>query len=202
MSVSYSEGDWFAVPLPGGGYEAVVIARMAPNNTGLLLGYFFGPRTTSEPGVDSIQRLSPESAAMVRLFADSYIERGQWPIMGGRKAGFGKTGPCQSLFAGQRWGRKPLWSAVQMTTRASLCLRQLCVTRRRCPPMLFRRLYSAQHWPRNSWRKESRILDQLTSTGYSPVDDRCRRFVYADPRHGRRRYTICRCLRPARFGRS
>jgi len=41
---SYSEGDWFAVPLRGGGFAAGVIARAMPRKEGVLLGYFFGPR--------------------------------------------------------------------------------------------------------------------------------------------------------------
>ena len=37
----YEEGDCFAVPVEGGGYGVVVIARKVDN--GVPLGYFYGP---------------------------------------------------------------------------------------------------------------------------------------------------------------
>ena len=82
MVVNYSEGDWFAVPLPDGGYGVGLVARAQPKHGGVLLGYFFGPRLSVPPSIDQVRFLSPTSAIMVRLFGHLDIRQGRWPIIG------------------------------------------------------------------------------------------------------------------------
>jgi hypothetical protein len=79
-TVSYSEGDWFAVPLRDGGFAVGVIARA--NSDGVLFGYFFGPRRTEPPSLDEVATLSPADAVMVRKFGHLGIRQGTWPILG------------------------------------------------------------------------------------------------------------------------
>jgi hypothetical protein len=79
---TYQEGDWFAVPLRGGGYAAVIIARTMPRKEGVLLGYFFGPRRDSVPNLGELSALSASDAALVERFGDLGILDGTWPLVG------------------------------------------------------------------------------------------------------------------------
>src|SRR5690348_8676061 len=79
---SYSEGDWFAVPLQGGGFVAGVIARAMPHKEGVLLGYFFGPRRSEAPALDELSGLSAPDAVLVERFGDLGIVNGTWPLLG------------------------------------------------------------------------------------------------------------------------
>jgi hypothetical protein len=64
--LSYSIGDVFGVPLVGGGFGTVVVARA--NRGGILLGYFFGPSRTTLPAESDIAELDPRDAVLVRKF--------------------------------------------------------------------------------------------------------------------------------------
>jgi Immunity protein 26 len=79
---TYREGDWFAVPLWGGGFATVIIARMMPRKEGVLLGYFFGPRRDSVPTLDELGALSASDATLVERFGDLGILDGAWPLVG------------------------------------------------------------------------------------------------------------------------
>jgi hypothetical protein len=79
---AYSEGDWFAVPLRGGGFAAGLIARMMPHREGVLLGYFFGPRRDKFPTLDELRDLSAPDAILVERFGDLGIVDGTWPLVG------------------------------------------------------------------------------------------------------------------------
>lgn len=79
---TYSEGDWFAVPLRGDGFAVGVIARAMPGKEGVLLGYFFGPRRTVPPALEVLGRLSVYDAIMVEIFGDLGIISGEWPLLG------------------------------------------------------------------------------------------------------------------------
>jgi Immunity protein 26 len=61
---AYSEGDWFAIPLRGGGFATGLIARMMPHREGVLLGYFFGPRRDKVPTLDELRDLSTPDAIL------------------------------------------------------------------------------------------------------------------------------------------
>ncbi len=79
-AVSYSEGDWFAVPLARGGYALGLIARA--NVAGVLLGYFFGPKRDSMPTVDDIRQLGRDEAVWVQRFGHLGVLGGEWPVLG------------------------------------------------------------------------------------------------------------------------
>lgn len=82
MPLNYVEGDWFAIPLEGGGYGAGLIARMQPRRTGVLLGFFFGPKRDRVPTIEELRHLHAGDAVMVRLFGHLDIRRELWPIIG------------------------------------------------------------------------------------------------------------------------
>lgn len=77
----YREGDWFAVPLAGGGYGIGLAARSSRRGK-ILLGYFFGPRRSTPPGLPDLLRLTPGEAVAVELFGDLGLIEGQWPVLG------------------------------------------------------------------------------------------------------------------------
>jgi hypothetical protein len=79
---SYGEGDWFAVPLRGGGFAAGVIARAMPHKEGVLIGYFFGPRRCEVPALGELSGLSAAQAILVERFGDLGIVNGTWPLLG------------------------------------------------------------------------------------------------------------------------
>jgi len=79
---TYSEGDWFAVPLPGSGFAVGVIARVMPHKEGVLLGYFFGPKREKVPTLDELQGLSASDAVLVERFGHLGIVDGTWPLVG------------------------------------------------------------------------------------------------------------------------
>jgi len=78
--VRYRIGDWFAVPLPGGGFAVGLIARADP--AGVLLGYFFGPRRTQLPGLHDLNELTAQDAVLVRKFGHLGLQQGKWPLIG------------------------------------------------------------------------------------------------------------------------
>jgi hypothetical protein len=79
---TYSEGDWFAVPLRDGGFAAGVIGRAMPRKEGVLLGYFFGPRRGEVPTLEQVSGLSAFDAVLVERFGDLGLIRGEWPLLG------------------------------------------------------------------------------------------------------------------------
>ena len=79
-TVRYRAGDWFAVPLPGGGFAAGVIARANPG--GVLLGYFFGPRRPHVPGLHDLHELTAPQAVLTRKFGHLGLKQGRWPLLG------------------------------------------------------------------------------------------------------------------------
>ena len=78
--VKYREGDWFAVPLEGGGYAVGLIARANPG--GVLLGYFFGPRRSEVPALGDVAGLQSGDAVLIRKFGHLGIVQGKWPLLG------------------------------------------------------------------------------------------------------------------------
>ena len=76
----YAEGDWFAVPLRGGGFALGLAARA--DGKGGVIAYFFGPVTTSPPSLDSARDRRAEDAIMVGNIGDLGLVRGEWPVLG------------------------------------------------------------------------------------------------------------------------
>jgi hypothetical protein len=76
----YKVGDWFAVPLTGGGFGLGLVARANPG--GVVLGYFFGPRRESTPSLAECCNLRENTATMVQMFGDLGLRQGRWPILG------------------------------------------------------------------------------------------------------------------------
>ncbi|GAB5079154.1 immunity 26/phosphotriesterase HocA family protein [Arthrobacter sp. AD-310] len=77
---AYGEGDWFCVPLRTGGFGLGLIARAT--SSGILLGYFFGPRTWRQPNEDSFRGLTKTDAVLVARFGDLSLKQGEWLIIG------------------------------------------------------------------------------------------------------------------------
>lgn len=78
--VRLAEGDHFAVPLRDQGYANGVIARLSPGG-GVVLAYFFGPRSTTLPVGFQIRSVRPENAVLVARVGDLSLHRGDWPII-------------------------------------------------------------------------------------------------------------------------
>lgn len=76
----YDEGDLFAVPLPGGGYAVGVVARM--DRKGVLLAYFFGPRSERLPPLPHLGEVRALDAILVQRLGDVGLVDGDWPIIG------------------------------------------------------------------------------------------------------------------------
>jgi hypothetical protein len=75
----YREGDWFAVPLKGGGYALGLIARS--DGQGTILGYLFGPRRVQLPEREDTSDLAPDDAVLIRRIGDLGLLKGEWPII-------------------------------------------------------------------------------------------------------------------------
>jgi hypothetical protein len=68
--VRYGEGDWFAVPLDEGGFCVGVVARA--NRSGVLLGYFFGPKRLDVPTLAELTALKAGDAVLVGAFRPTF----------------------------------------------------------------------------------------------------------------------------------
>jgi len=75
----YKEGDWFAIPLEGGGYALGLIARM--KNSGIF-GYLFGRRYPDVPTLTHAASLRPADAVQRLIFGDLDLLNGLWPVLG------------------------------------------------------------------------------------------------------------------------
>ena len=78
--IQAKSGSWFAVPLPAGGYAIGVVARAS--KSGILLGYFFGPRRGQVPNIDAVEALRASDAILVGMFGHLGIRGGTWPLIG------------------------------------------------------------------------------------------------------------------------
>lgn len=77
--LTYSEGDWFAVPLKDGGYGIGLAARVG--RRGAVFGYFYGPRHPNIPKSDDTQFLNAENAILLGIFGDLGLLDSSWPII-------------------------------------------------------------------------------------------------------------------------
>jgi hypothetical protein len=79
-AVRYNEGQWFAVPLVGGGYVLGIIVRGTYKTKGGL-GYFFAPRYAEVPDGRETQGKAPSDAILKAWFGDLGIIEGRWPLV-------------------------------------------------------------------------------------------------------------------------
>lgn len=82
MKVPYQEGSIFVIPLRTGGYSTGVIARISKNNSGCLLGYFFGPKTEEITSLDEVNHLKPSQAIRTLIFGDLNLLDQKWQVIG------------------------------------------------------------------------------------------------------------------------
>jgi hypothetical protein len=80
MTLPYSEGTVFLVPLRTGGYGRGVVARSRAEGK-VLYGYFFGPRLPSADIAD-FRDINPDKAILRLRFGDLGLINGEWPIRG------------------------------------------------------------------------------------------------------------------------
>ncbi|MFK4087705.1 Imm26 family immunity protein [Kribbella sp. NPDC020789] len=73
------EGEYFAIPLPSGGYGVGLAARVG--SRGVVLGYFSPARHGSIPALADAT-FSPGQAIWIKLFGDLGIADGEWVVIG------------------------------------------------------------------------------------------------------------------------
>jgi hypothetical protein len=78
--INYREGDCFVIPLRGGGFARGVVARL--DGRGTVLGYFYGPKLTSEYCAAITDDLVPQNAQLVKMFGDLGLLDGAWHVVG------------------------------------------------------------------------------------------------------------------------
>jgi hypothetical protein len=81
--MTYTEGDWFAVPLRDAGYAIGFVARKHSNELGgMIVGYFFGPRCRTVPTLEQVSSLRSNEALLVCRCGDLSLVDGTWPLIG------------------------------------------------------------------------------------------------------------------------
>jgi hypothetical protein len=78
--VKYWEGDCFGVPLRNGGFALCVAARVS--RSGMLVGYFFGPRRDEIPKHGGLAGLRADDAVLLGAVSGLGIRDGKWPVLG------------------------------------------------------------------------------------------------------------------------
>lgn len=78
--IKYSEGQWFAIPLPSSGYAIGIIARGSYKTKGGL-GYFFGPKYDEIPSNLETFSKNKENFIFIGWFGDLGIINGDWPLI-------------------------------------------------------------------------------------------------------------------------
>jgi hypothetical protein len=76
----FHDGDWFAVPLRGGGFAIGVLARVS--KSGVLFGYFFGPKRSAVPALEDTKGRTSFGAVLICQFGHLGLTRGTWPVLG------------------------------------------------------------------------------------------------------------------------
>ena len=79
--LKYAIGDWFAVPLRQAGFAVGVVARAHPRS-GVLFGYFFGPRRPDPPRLDDVAHLTASDAVLICKFGHLGLQDKEWPNLG------------------------------------------------------------------------------------------------------------------------
>ncbi|MEE8046817.1 MAG: Imm26 family immunity protein [Dehalococcoidia bacterium] len=79
-SHSYSEGDFFAVPLKSGGFGVGIAVCVGPRGT--VVGRFFGPTREAVPTMDELGNLTEDDSIHVEHFRDDGLKNGSWEVIG------------------------------------------------------------------------------------------------------------------------
>jgi hypothetical protein len=77
---TYSEGDFFAVPLKTGGFGLGIAVCIGSRGT--VVGRFFGPVRDSVPTLDGLENLTENDAAHIEHFRDDGLRDGSWKVIG------------------------------------------------------------------------------------------------------------------------
>jgi hypothetical protein len=78
--IKYREGDLFGIPIKPKGYYIGIVARCSPKSP-TCLGFFFGKKFISLPGLDQVHQKAKE-AILIAWFGDLGLIIGDWPIIG------------------------------------------------------------------------------------------------------------------------
>jgi hypothetical protein len=80
--INYSEGDCFVFPLEDGGFARGIVVRM--DNTGGLLGYFYGPRLQRQEDACITEDLKPDNTIYVHRCGDLGLVDSEygWKVIG------------------------------------------------------------------------------------------------------------------------
>ncbi len=81
MTLNYSEGTWFAVPLREGGFAVGLVVRATSKGPHILV-YLFGPKRESVPSLAEVASLRAPSAIKVARTGDLHRLDGRWPLLG------------------------------------------------------------------------------------------------------------------------
>jgi hypothetical protein len=106
----YEEGDWFGVPLRGGGFGVGLAARVGRSGVGF--GYFFGPKRDALPTVDELGALTPADAVLAKRFYDDALKKGEWPRIGPCKAWSRDAWPMPAFLTGSPMPGTKAWRVV------------------------------------------------------------------------------------------
>lgn len=77
----YSEGDWFVVSFPKGGYILGVVTRIDKKHE-ILLSYFFLPKYEEVPNLENARNLNSYDAFFIYKHHDLGLLDGTWCILG------------------------------------------------------------------------------------------------------------------------
>lgn len=77
---SYSEGDFFAVPLKTGGYGIGIAVCLGPR--GSVVARFFAPVRDSVPELSEIEHFTENDSVYVEHFSGEALQDGSWQIIG------------------------------------------------------------------------------------------------------------------------
>ena len=75
---NYQVGDWFLVPLIGGGSGLGIVAR---DDDGILLGYFFPEVYNEIPLELEIRKLQPSDAILIKMLSDLHLLKNIWTVI-------------------------------------------------------------------------------------------------------------------------
>ncbi len=77
---SYSEGDFFAVPLKTGGFGVGLAVCLGVKHD--VVAHFFGPVRESVPSIDDLVNLTELNSAHIEHFLDDGLRDGSWEVIG------------------------------------------------------------------------------------------------------------------------
>jgi len=109
---SYSEGDFFAVPLKTGGYGIGIAVCVGPRGT--VVGRFFAPVRESLPTMNDLEHLTENDSVHVEHFRDGGLRDGSWTIIGQHPTWDSYEWPIPKFGWFQPFGDQPGGRAFEM----------------------------------------------------------------------------------------